>query len=206
MLTFVRELRETLVRSGRYDAYLTRNSDVFVPLPERVAIARRNGADIFLSFHADALTEGRATGATVYSLSSQASDEASELLAQRLNRHELLAGVDLGRAEDAVATALMDMARREALPRSERLADHLVSGLSQRLGRMNKASRLEADFAVLRAPDIPSVLVELGFVTSPDDLENLLTPEWRTLAAQGIIAALDAWTLEDAALAVLIRQ
>ncbi len=206
MLTFARELREKLVRAGPYEVILTRNADTFVPLPERVAIARRAGADAFLSLHADALVEGRATGATVYTLSAEGSDTASEVLAERLDRADLLAGVDLSGAEDAVAVALMDLARTETTPRSEALADHMVRGLDAALGAMHKRPRLRADFSVLRAPDIPSVLVELGFLSSDDDLQNLLNPDWRDQAANGILAALEAWALDDAAQAGLVRQ
>ncbi len=206
MMGFVRELREKLVRSGNYDVVLTRNADIFVPLPQRVLLARRAGADVFLSFHADALKAGQARGATVYTLSPAGSDNASELLAGRLSRADLLAGADLGMVDDSVATALMDLARRDTQPRSERLADHLVDNISAALGGMHKSPRLTADFAVLRAPDIPSVLIELGFLTDERDLENLLNPAWRDQAAEGVMAALDAWTLQDAALQSLMRQ
>lgn len=206
MLTFVRELREKLVRVGGYEVILTRNADVFVPLPERVAIARRGGADLFLSFHADALEAGRARGATVYTLSDVASNQASELLAGRLNRADLLAGVDLSDADDLVATALMELARRETRPRSEALAGHLVHNISRALGGMHKSPRMAADFAVLRAPDIPSALIEMGFLSDAGDLENLLTPTWRDQAAQGVLDAIEAWALEDRALAPLRRQ
>lgn len=206
MLTFARELREKLIRAGNFEVILTRNADQFVPLPERVAIARRAGADAFISLHADALQEGRATGATVYTLSDEGSDEASALLADRLDRADLLAGVDLSGADDAVAQVLMELARAETRPRSEALAGHMVKGIDEALGGMHKRPRLKADFSVLRAPDIPSVLVELGFLTSDGDLANLLNPLWRDQAAQGILAALQAWTLDDAAAGVMVRQ
>jgi N-acetylmuramoyl-L-alanine amidase len=206
MLTFARELREKLIRAGNFEVVLTRNADQFVALPERVAIARRAGADAFISLHADALQEGRATGATVYTLSDEGSDEASALLADRLDRADLLAGVDLSGADDAVATVLMDMARTETRPRSEALAGHMVAEIDAALGGMHKRPRLKADFSVLRAPDIPSVLVELGFLTSDGDLANLLNPLWRDQAAEGILAALQNWTLDDAAAAALVRR
>jgi N-acetylmuramoyl-L-alanine amidase len=206
MLTFARELQEKLVRSGGYDVILTRNGDTFVSLPERVAIARRAGADLFLSLHADAVEVGRARGASVYTLSDEASDEASALLASRLDRADLLAGVDLGAADDTVARALMDLGRLETRPRSERLGDHLVANLDRAVGGMHKRPRMAAAFSVLRAPDIPSALVEMGFITSDSDLKNLLDPAWRDRAAEGIRAALDLWAMEDAAEAELVRQ
>jgi len=206
MLTFARELREKLIRAGNFEVILTRNADQFVALPERVAIARRAGADAFISLHADALQAGRATGATVYTLNDEGSDEASALLAERLDRADLLAGVDLSGADDAVATVLMDLARAETRPRSEALAGHMVAEIDAALGGMHKRPRLTADFSVLRAPDIPSVLVELGFLTSDGDLANLLNPLWRDQAAEGILAALENWTLDDAAEAALVRR
>ena len=206
MLTFARELREKLVRSGTFEVILTRNADSFVPLPERVAIARRARADAFISLHADALAAGRATGATVYTLSDEGSDEASQILAERMDRADLLAGVDLSGADDAVATVLMELARAETRPRSELLAGHLVSQMDLALGGMHKRPRAQADFSVLRAPDIPSALVELGFLTSDSDLENLLNPYWRDQASEGILRALQGWALDDAASAALIRQ
>ena len=185
---------------------MTRSVDIFVPLPERVRQARAWGADVFMSIHADALVSGRASGATIYTLSDVASDEASARLAERLDRASLLAGADLSRQDDTLAVALMDMARVETKPRSERLADELVRGLANSVGKLHKRPRLYGDFSVLRAPDIPSVLVELGFLSNDKDLENLLKPEWREKAAQGIVDGLNAWALSDAAEAELVRQ
>lgn len=199
MLTFARELRELLIRTGRYDVILTRDSDAFVSLPARVSIARAAEADIFISLHADALAEGRATGTTIYTLSEEASDKASALLAERQDRADILAGVDLVAHDDEIATVLMDMARRQTEPRTNLLADYLVEELRASLGNLHKRPRLKAGFSVLKAPDIPSVLLELGFMSSERDLNNLLDEEWREKAALGILAAFDKWTIEDAA-------
>ena len=200
MLQFARELREQLLRSGRYDVILTREDDSFVSLPQRVSLARASGADVFISLHADALAEGRATGTTIYTLSDEASDEASALLAERQDRTDILAGVDLTAHDDQIATVLMDLARRETTPRTDRLADALVDGLKNTLGKLHKRPRLEAGFSVLKAPDIPSVLIELGFMSSEKDLDRLRDQVWRSQAAVGIVDALDLWALEDAAI------
>ena len=122
MLTFARELKEALIRDGRFRVVLTRDDDVFVPLETRTSIAREVEADLFLSLHADALAEGDAQGATVYTLAAEASDEATAALAERHDRDDLLAGIDLTAQDDVVAEVLMDMARTETLPRTERLA------------------------------------------------------------------------------------
>jgi N-acetylmuramoyl-L-alanine amidase len=206
MLAFARELKEVLLRAGNINVVLTRDDDVFVPLESRVTIARRAGADVFLSLHADALAEGRAHGATVYTLSQEASDEASEKLAERHDRADLLAGVDLSQADDAVALVLMDMARTETAPRSEALADALVEGIYSATQSTYKSPRLQAGFSVLKAPDIPSALIELGFLSSERDLAKLTDPDWRRQAALGIRDALLYWAIEDAAAAERLRK
>ena len=166
MLTFAVVLEEAI--GGRTGTSSSSNPHrrFFVPLETRVSIARNAGADVFLSLHADALIEGRATGATIYTLAEEASDAASQKLAERHDRGDLLAGVDLSGQGDVVATVLMDLARTETAPRSEMLAERLVEGLSK-VTRMHKRPRLYASFSVLKSPDIPSALIELGFLSSP---------------------------------------
>lgn len=205
-LAFARELKEVLLRAGNIDVVLTRDDDVFVPLETRVTIARRAGADVFLSLHADALAQGRAHGATVYTLADDASDAASEKLAERHDRADLLAGVDLSDSDDAVALLLMDMARTETAPRSEALADALVEGLYSATQSTYKTPKMHAAFSVLKAPDIPSALIELGFLSSERDREKMMDPEWRRNAAEGIRDALFYWAIEDDAMAARLRK
>jgi N-acetylmuramoyl-L-alanine amidase len=206
MLAFARELREVLVRTGGFRVILTRNSDEFVPLDRRATSAREAGADLFLSLHADAVAEGRATGASVYTLSDTATDEAAAALAERHERGDLLAGVDLAGQDDAIAAVLMEIARLDTAPRSGALADAIVMGLELSVGDLHVTPRLQAGFSVLRAPDIPSALLELGFLSSEGDRERLASPEWQRKAAQGIANALGAWAEADGARAVLLRQ
>lgn len=206
VLKFAKELKESLILSGRYKAYLTRNDDEFVSLPARISRARALGADVFISLHADALESGWATGTTVYSQSDEASNEASAYLAAHQNRTDLLAGVDLTHQSDAVAGVLMEMAQIETQSRSDLLAEMVVSGVAQSIGRLRKRPHLYAGFSVLKAPDIPSVLVELGFMSNESDLQNLMTAKWRDQVIRGIILALDTWSVEDAAQAQLLRQ
>ncbi|MCF6443650.1 N-acetylmuramoyl-L-alanine amidase [Nereida sp. MMG025] len=205
MLRFARELREALVRDG-HRVVLTRNEDVFVSLAQRVTIAHQTQADLFLSLHADALEGGGARGATVYTLAESASDEASAKLAQRHERGDILSGVDLTGQDDVVAGVLMDLARRETQPRSNALADMLVRGLEVSVDAINNRPRREAGFAVLKAPDVPSVLLELGFMSDARDLENLQNPEWRAQAVLGIVAGIRLWAAQDAAIAQHLRQ
>ncbi len=206
VLKFAIELKETLILTGRYKAYLTRNDDTFISLPGRISRARALGADVFLSLHADALESGWATGTTVYSLSDKASNEASAYLATRQDHNDLLAGVELTHQSDEVATVLMEMARVETKSRSDLLADMVVSGVAQSIGRLRKRPHLYAGFSVLKAPDIPSVLIELGFMSNKRDLNNLLNSKWRQQVIEGIVLALDSWSIEDAAQAQLLRQ
>lgn len=206
ILTFARELKEVLTRAGGFRVVMTRDEDIFVPLEMRVSIARSAGADVFLSLHADALSAGQAAGATVYTLSKTASDVASQTLAERHERSDLLAGIDLADQDDVIAGVLMDLARRQTAPRADKLADQLVIGIRQAVGRMHKRPRQSAGFSVLKAPDIPSVLIEVGFLSNPKDLKNLQSPVWRALAAEGIRAALSAWAAADAAEAQVLRQ
>lgn len=206
MLAFARELREALLRAGGFQVVLTREDDIFVPLETRVSIARAAGADVFLSLHADALDGGGAAGSTVYTLAPQASEEAAARLAERHDRADLLAGVDLSGEGDLIATVLMDLARTETAPRSARLAAALVEGIGRATGRMHRRPHQMANFTVLRAPDIPSALIELGFLSSPRDLAALRDPQWRATLARGIVGALERWAVEDAAEAMLLRK
>ncbi|SFI83440.1 N-acetylmuramoyl-L-alanine amidase [Celeribacter neptunius] len=205
MLTFARELQEVLRRSGRFEVTLTRDADMFVPLETRLTLARQAGADVFISLHADAISEGRAEGATVYTLADRASDAASRKLAERHDRSDLLAGVDLTGQDDVIAKVLMDMARTETSPRTDRLADSLVSHLEESVG-MHKRPRLEAGFSVLKSADMPSVLLELGFLSSAKDRGKLMDADWRTKAAGAVRDALLSWEEEERAVMEKLRK
>jgi len=206
MLTFARELRETLLRAGGYQVVLTRVDDQFVSLERRIALAHRAGADVFISLHADSLSEGRAHGAAVYTLSEDASDVASRKLAERHDRGDLISGVDLSGADDQVADVLLDIARQETKPRTDALAHALADGMAQQGGPMNSRPMRTASFSVLKAADIPSVLVELGFLSSPRDLKNITNPEWRKGMARGILNGLEQWRQQDVIRRSLIGQ
>lgn len=206
MLLFAIELRDLLIRSADVEVLMTRYTDDFVSLERRVAIAHQEGADLFLSLHADALSEGRAHGATVYTLSETASDKASATLAERHDRADILSGVDLSGQDDVVADILIDLARMETQPRADRLAEALRLGIKQRGLKLNTRARRTAGFSVLKSPDIPSVLLELGFLSSKEDRSNLKNPEWRAAMAAAIRDAILAWQRADEATADLVRQ
>lgn len=203
MLSFARELKEVLIRDGNFDVVTTRDEDVFVPLETRISIARQAGAHVFVSLHADALAEGEAVGTTLYVLAGDATDEAARALAERHDRDDLLSGVDLTDQDDLVATVLMDMARTETAPRIDRLASALETAIRGAGLDMHRHPIQQGGFSVLKSPDIPSILIETGFMSSPKDLERLTNPKWRATMAAAIRDGLKAWAKEDAALAAL---
>ncbi len=206
MLALARLLRDAFRRTDNLRVIMTRDTDVFVPLEQRIQIAHEAGADVFISLHADIVTEGKASGATVYTLSQQATDAASAKLAERHDRAEILAGVDLRGTDDEVTGILMDLARGETQPRSIALAKVLVDEFDQSLDHVNGRPHRGADFSVLKAADIPSVLIEAGFMSSRKDLKNLKNPEWRQSFADAIVRAVLNWRAQDVAAAALRRQ
>ena len=205
VLRFARELKEGLRRAG-VEVLMTREEDVFVPLETRITVARAAGADLFLSLHADTVLEGQATGATVYLLDEQAEDSASQKLAERHDRADLLAGVDLEGHDDEVATILMDLARTETQPRATRLGQVLAGAIKSEGLKMHRHPVQGAAFSVLKSPDIPSALLELGFMSSEADRKRLLDPDWRARMVRAIVAGVQSWAQADAAEARLLRQ
>ncbi|MEM6895953.1 MAG: N-acetylmuramoyl-L-alanine amidase [Pseudomonadota bacterium] len=206
MLLMARELRDDLRRAGGFEVHLTRDADVFVGLPQRAATARQLRADAFVSLHADALYEGYAEGATVHVLAEEATDAASALLAERLNRTDIIGGVDLGGQDDEVARILLDLARLNTTPRSESLAAAILDGLRQEGARLNSNPSRAANFAVLRSADVPSVLVEVGFLSSEKDRVELQSPEKRGRIIDGLVAGLQLWADGDRAERALLRR
>ena len=205
VLTFARELKDALVRAGNFDVILTREEDVFVPIEARISLARAVGADVFISLHADALAEGEAVGATIYTLAEDATDEAALALAERHDRDDLLSGVDLTQQDDLVATVLIDMARAETQPRIDRLTDALEKEIKAAGLKMHRNPKQSGGFSVLKSPDIPSVLLELGFLSSSRDLARLTDAKWRGQMATAVLKALRSWSDQEAALAPLRR-
>ena len=205
VLTFARELKEAMTRAG-IEVTMTREENVFVPLETRLTLAHDFGADLFLSLHADAVAEGEAMGATVYLFDETASDSAAQKLAERHDRADLLAGVDLAGHDDAVAGVLMDLARTETQPRAVRFGQVLSGAIKGDGLRMHRHPVQGADFAVLRSPDIPSALLELGFMSSDIDRARLHDDSWRRQMVTAITEGVQRWAKADAAEARLLRQ
>jgi N-acetylmuramoyl-L-alanine amidase len=192
VLEFALLLRDQLEQSGKYRVVMTRTDDTFVPLGERVQLARQRQAALFISIHADALrrVEGDAQGATVYTLSDQASDAEAGRLAEAENRADVIAGIDLSHEPGDVADILIDLAQRETRTFSTQFAKALVGEMKQ-VARLHKQPLKSAGFKVLRAPDVPSVLVELGYVSNKADLKQLMSGTWRSRTAKSIVQAVD---------------
>jgi N-acetylmuramoyl-L-alanine amidase len=194
VLAFGLALRDRLEKSGKYRVVMTRDDDTFIPLADRVKIARTQSAALFVSIHADALPkgEGDAQGATIYTLSDRASDAEAEQLAEAENKADAIGGVNLTDEPTEVADILIDLARRETRTFSNRFA-RLLMGEMKRTVRMHKHPLKSAGFRVLKAPDVPSVLVELGYVSNKDDLEHLVSESWRSQTVASIAQAVDVF-------------
>ena len=206
MLQLGFEVADALNRVDGIRAILTRDGNAFVPLSARISAARAANADLFISLHADALEEDEARGASVYTLSDEAEDRASQRMAERHERGDLLAGLDLSGQEDRVATVLMDLARRETAPKSDRFADALTLALQEAGATLNSRPRREAPLAVLNAADFPSVLLEAGFLSSASDRDRLSRADGRAPIVTAIVRAVQRWAQDEAARAPLVRQ
>ncbi|MTH78859.1 N-acetylmuramoyl-L-alanine amidase [Paracoccus aestuariivivens] len=205
MLGFARELSDVLTRAG-FEVYPTRTDDSFIPLEQRMTIARGASADLLISLHADALPAGEAAGMSIYYWNQDADGRAARELALRHDRADLVSGLDLSGTDDEVAVVLMDLARLETQPRSETFAKFLVAALNQAGVALHRRPMQGAAFSVLKSPDIPSVLIELGFLTDPNDRANLFDPEWRRHTSQSIARAISDWAQDDVIRAGLSRQ
>ncbi|MFZ0348960.1 MAG: N-acetylmuramoyl-L-alanine amidase [Pseudolabrys sp.] len=194
VLAFALTLREKLEAQGKYRVAMTRSEDEFIALGERVRFARSRNAALFVSVHADALPkrEGLAEGATVYTLSENASDAEAARLAETENKADVIAGVDLTAEPDDVANILVDLAQRETKTFSMQFARTVVEELKS-AARLHKHPLKSAGFKVLLAPDVPSVLVELGYMSTKDDLKQLTSANWRARTAQALAQAVDAY-------------
>jgi len=186
------ELAHDLERSGRFQVLLTRRRDTFVPLRERVVRARAGHAELFLSIHADAFPDTAMHGLSVYTLSDQASDRETAALAARENRADLVGGVNLSRQPREIGQILLDLERRQTMNRSLALAQDVVAELGRDVTLLEKPHRA-AGFAVLTAPDIPSVLVEIGTLSNPGEERLLRQPAYRRRIAQGLMRAIERY-------------
>ncbi len=191
-LAMAKQLKQVLERTGKYHVLLTRERDIFVRLRERFAIARREGAELFISLHADAIKNKNLRGLSVYSLSETASDAEAEALAQKENKADLIGGIDLSTESPEVTNILINLAQRETVNDSARFAAMLLKELDPVTPLLRRSHRF-AGFAVLKAPDVPSVLVELGFLSNATDERHLRDARHRDKLARGIASGIDAF-------------
>jgi N-acetylmuramoyl-L-alanine amidase len=194
VLEFSLMLRDKIEKTGKYRVVMTRTDDSFVALDERVQLARARQASLFLSIHADALArgDGDAQGATVYTLSERPSDARAARLAETENRADAIAGLDLSSEPKDVAGILIDLARRETKTFSLQFAQAVVGEL-KKAARVHQNPMRSAGFVVLKAPDVPSVLIELGYVSNKADLKSMISAQWRDRTADLIVQAVDAF-------------
>ena len=194
VLAFGTALRDRLERTGKYRVVMTRSDDTFIPLDDRVRIARNQSAALFVSIHADALPrgEGDAQGATIYTLSDKASDVEAERLADAENRADAIAGINLTDEPTDVADILIDLVRRETRTFSNRFARLLMNDMKGTV-LLHKRPLKSAGFRVLKAPDVPSVLVELGYTSNKTDMGNLISETWRSRTAEAMARAVDSF-------------
>jgi N-acetylmuramoyl-L-alanine amidase len=191
-LAMARAIRTALEKSGRFDVKLTRDRDIFIRLRDRIRLARESGADLFISIHADSIKNRKISGPSVYTLSERASDKEAAALADKENKADLIAGIDLTNENADVTGILIDLAQRETMNQSARFAGVLIGEMKKRTHVLRNTHRF-AGFAVLKAPDVPSVLIELGFLSNPKDERALRDRRYRARMAQGVAEAVDAY-------------
>lgn len=187
-LAFARDLRDRLEKEKDFQVFMTRDEDVFLRLGERVRLARQHEADLFISIHADSVPQHYIRGATVYTISDKASDSVARAMAERENRSDEFAGIvpeDLPEVTDI----LLDLTRRETHGFSLKFADKVVKSLEGEISLINNPHRF-AGFQVLRAPDVPSVLVEMGYLSNKEDEQLITDPSWRQLFAERLVVAI----------------
>ncbi len=191
-LAVAKELKKQILKTGKYNVVLTRETDIFIPLKQRVAIARKAKADLFVSLHADSVGKKSTRGASVYTLSEKASDKEAELLASRENKADVIAGMDLSAENEEVAGILIDLAQRDTMNQSRQFASHVVRTVGKESLLLTKPNR-SAGFAVLKAPDIPSVLIEMGYLSNPTDCKLLKTSSHQQKLSKLIASSVDAF-------------
>ena len=191
-LAAARDLKRYLEGTGRFKVHLTRDRDIFIRLRGRIEKAREQKADLFISLHADTIRNQKVRGLSLYTLSERASDKEAGELAERENKSDLIAGIDLTHESAEVTNILIDLAQRETMNQSAKLAALLVDELKSRVKILRNPHRF-AGFAVLKAPDIPSVLIELGFISNKDDERALRSKSHRRKLAQSIAGAVDRY-------------
>jgi N-acetylmuramoyl-L-alanine amidase len=197
VLAVGKELGRQLAATGRYDVRLTRESDVFISLDQRLSQSIKQGVDLFISLHADTLPEHNVAqtirGATIYTLSERASDEQARRMAEKENASDLVAGLSAGESgDDEVKSILIDLMKRETANFSSDFSNALIRKLKQSAA-LSPVPQRAAAFKVLKQTHAPSVLIELGYLSHPEDEKLLKSPAWHKKMAASITAAVDSY-------------
>jgi N-acetylmuramoyl-L-alanine amidase len=192
VLAVAKAIKAELDASGKVKAILTRSTDIFIPLGGRAEIARAAGADLFMSIHADSISKPEIRGATVYTLSQTASDKEAEKLAEKENKADIITGINLGGESPDVTSILIDLTQRETMNYSAEFAQVAVREMSSKVYFRSNFHRF-AGFVVLKAPDVPSVLIETGYMSNEDDSKFLFSPEGQKSIAVGVRKAVERY-------------
>lgn len=192
VLAFSRALRDKLGQNKNYEVVLTRDDDTFLSLKQRVKVARQNQADLFIAVHADTVRGASVRGATLYTVSEKASDAEAEALAQKENRADIIGGMDLGTENEEVTDILIELAQRETKNHSIFFAKKAATQLQLVTHMTGKPTR-SAGFVVLKAPDVPSVLLELGYLSNKADEALLVSPKWQAQVTEAMAKAIDTY-------------
>jgi len=198
VLALAKELKKQLAATGKYRVMMTREDDRFIKLWNRVKFAREHEADLFVSVHADSIGKSNVSGASVYTLSETASDAQTAKLAARENRADLIAGIDLTHEDKEVTNILVDLAMRDTMNQSKFFANTLVGSLRKNGVKILDNPHRYAGFAVLKAPDVPSVLIEAGFMSNRQEEKLLNSHAHRTKIARGIKDGINAYFVQVA--------
>ncbi|HHS82357.1 MAG TPA: N-acetylmuramoyl-L-alanine amidase, partial [Devosia sp.] len=191
-LQFAQALRDALIETGRFEVALTRENDTFFRLEQRVQLARDNRADLFISIHADSFEDTSIRGASVYIRDEQATDVLDKVLAENENKADLLAGFPVETEQRQVVDLLVELMRREMRRLSFMAANAIVGELKNSV-RVRRFPMRRADFFVLQSPDVPAILLELGFLSNLSDVENFSSPAWRKRAAEAVVRGIGAY-------------
>jgi N-acetylmuramoyl-L-alanine amidase len=197
VLAFALDLQQALIATGRYDVALTREDDTYLTLNERVALARQNKADLFISVHADTFQDSTIRGASIYPRDENATDILDKVLADNENKSDIVAGFAAPDAAPAVVDILVDLMRRQMRKQSYMAAGAITRALQPSVDLRRFPVR-QADFFVLQAPDVPSILIELGFLSNPQDVANLQKNAWRDRVVEALTRGIDGYFTEIA--------
>lgn len=193
VLALAKELKKQLLATGKYRVLMTRESDIFIKLRDRVKFARKHEADLFVSIHADSIEKKNVRGASFYTLSEKASDKQTARLAARENKADLIAGVDLSVEDEQVASILVDLTMRDTTNQGKYFANKVVEAFQGNSLKVLHNPHRHAGFAVLKAPDIPSILIEAGFMSNNQEAEKLNTSAYRKQLAGAMKKGINAY-------------